>query len=301
MAETQDSQALVLARTRRWAARDFLALLKMRQTVLLLITAVGAYVLTLPHAMRWGEFALGMTALLGAIGGATALNMVFDRDIDARMARTRRRPLPSGALPVPAALAFGLGVTLPGLLLAWLLDPAFGALVSLGFALDVGVYTLWLKRRTPFSILWGGFSGGMPALAARTLALGYVDLVGILLAVAVVLWIPAHILSLASRHASDYAEAGVPVWPNVYGIRATHRVIAGATALNVATLVYAGTLLAIRPAAMIGLAATGLSLFALALASLIRPTGRNNWRLFKFASIYMFLSFTLLTLGTVIA
>jgi protoheme IX farnesyltransferase len=280
--------------------RDLVALLKMRQTVLLLVTAVGAYALTLPTAMHWGHLALATAALFLAIGGATALNMVFDRDVDAAMARTAGRPIPSGTLPARTALWFGLAVSLPGLLLAWVLRPLFGALVTLGFVLDAGVYTAWLKRRTPHSILLGGISGGIPALAARTLALGRVDLVGILLAAAVVLWIPAHILSLTIRQSGDYRAAGIPVWPNVYGVRATQRLIAAGCVLNSMTLIVCGYLLSIGTEVLAALALSGVALIVLAATSLVRPSDRNNWRLFKLASIYMALSFALLTLGAVV-
>jgi protoheme IX farnesyltransferase len=297
MDKLHESQALALSPSGRVSARDLLALLKMRQTILLLITGVSAYALTLPGAIGWGELALGTLALFASIGGCTALNMVFDRDIDAVMGRTTARPLPAGRLTIPAAIVFGLALLVPGLSLAWLLQPLFGLIVTLGFALDFGVYTLWLKRRTPFSILWGGLSGGMPALAGRTLALGHVDLVGVLLASAVLLWIPAHILSLSARHADDYRRAGVPVWPNAYGLRATYRLIAAATVLNVLVLALAGILLAIHPLAWAGLGLIGAGLGVLAVVSLIRPSDQNNWRLFKFASMYMLLSFAFLTLG----
>ncbi|MGB9594300.1 MAG: UbiA family prenyltransferase, partial [Anaerolineae bacterium] len=210
------------------------------------------------------------------------------------------RPLAEGRLSLAAAVAFGAGLAAAGLLTAWLLQPLFGLIVTAGFALDFGVYTLWLKRRTPTSILWGGLSGGMPALAGRSLALGKVDTVGVLLAFAVLLWIPAHILSLSTRHADDYARAGVPVWPNVYGLRATYRLIAVATMLNVAVLQVAGVLLSLSPAVLIVLGAFGAALLALALVAWTRPSDRHSWRLFKFASVYMLVSFALLTLGAIV-
>jgi len=175
--------------------------------------------------------------------------------------------------------------------------PLFGFIVTAGFALDFGVYTLWLKRRTPTSILWGGLSGGMPALAGRSLALGHIDLVGVLLALAVLLWIPAHILSLSTRHADDYRRAGIPVWPNVYGLRATYRLVAAATILNVLVLQLAGFLLLLGPAVLAALGAVGAALLAFSLIAWARPSDANTWRLFKFASMYMLSSFALITLG----
>lgn len=300
MYNPHDTQTLTLASSRSSLLRDLFALTKFRQTLLLLITGVCAYALTLPGAIRWGELTLSAFALWASISGCTALNMVADRDIDAAMQRTTRRPLAAGRLSPSIAIAFGVSLSVAGLLTAWVLNPLFGLIVTAGFVLDLGVYTLWLKRRTPMSILIGGLSGGMPALAGRSLALRHVDVVGILLAAAVLLWIPAHILSLSTRYAEDYARARVPVWPNVYGFRATYRLVAMATVLNIAVLQLAGALLALGTAALIALGAFGAVLLAFALIAWAHPSDANTWRLFKFASVYMLVSFMTLTLGTIL-
>jgi len=297
MSNVRDARMLALAPSRLARLRDLFALTKLRQTLLLVATGICAYALTLPDAIRWGELALATAALLASIGGCTALNMVIDRDIDAAMGRTAKRPLPAGLLSPSAAVAFGVSLSVPGLLLAWVIQPLFGFIVTAGFALDFGVSTLWLKRRTPTSILWGGLSGGMPALAGRSLALGHIDLVGVLLALAVLLWIPAHILSLSTRHADDYRRAGIPVWPNVYGLRATYRLVAAATILNILVLQLAGFLLLLGPAVLAALGAVGAALLAFSLIAWARPSDANTWRLFKFASMYMLSSFALITLG----
>lgn len=270
------------------------------QTLLLLVTGVCAYALSRPGQVQWQVLVGGGLALLGSIGGCTALNMVLDRDIDARMGRTTQRPLPAGLLNVRSAVVFGLLLAVPGLLLAWLLAPLFGLIVSAGFFIDLVIYTLWLKRRTPLSILWGGLSGGMPALAGRVLATSQIDTVGLLLAAGVLLWIPAHILTLATHHASDYQAAGVPVWPNVWGLAATRRLVATATLLDVALLGLAGGLLAIHPVTLGIMWLLGVALAALAVIALLRPSQQLNWLIFKFASLYMLGAFVCLTIGTVV-
>lgn len=299
---TTNVLARVASPARRWAqtARAYLALTKPLQTLLLLVTAICAYVLSRPSAIAWGELAAAALALTGAIAGCTVLNMILDRDIDAQMGRTARRPLPAGRIGVRAALIFGLALSVPGLALAWILSPLFGFIGSLGFGIDLGVYTLWLKRRTPLSILWGGISGSMPALAGRALALGRVDLVGILLAAGVLCWIPVHILTLATHYAREYCLAGVPVWPNVYGPTATRRMIALAALLDVAVLGTAGWLLGIHPITLSVLAVLGAGLFGLSVVVLIRPTERLNWVLFKYASLYLLGAFISLTVGTLL-
>lgn len=297
MSDIRDTRALTLAPSRLAHLRDLFALTKSRQTLLLLITGVCAYALTVPGAILWHELTLAAIGLTASIAGCTALNMVIDRDIDAAMGRTANRPLAEGRLSPLAALVFALSLSIPGLALAWLVKPLFGLIVTAGFALDFGVYTVWLKRRTPASILWGGLSGGMPALAGRALALGQIDAIGVLLALAVLLWIPSHILSLSTRHANDYREAGVPVWPNVYGFRATYRLIAGTTILNVIVLQLAGFLLALSGPMLAALAASGAALLMMSLIAWARPSAANTWRLFRSASIYMLISFAMLTLG----
>ena len=106
------------------------------------------------------------------------------------------------------------------------MSPVYGDVVFAGLFFDVVVYTTWLKRRTPYSIIIGGLSGGMPALAGRALGVGGIDGVGILLALAVLFWIPTHIMTFSIRHADDYRRAGVPTFPARYGVGITHVLIA---------------------------------------------------------------------------
>ncbi len=301
--EDSDLEARELAAERGHAARmgAYLALTKQKQTVLLLVTGVGAYALTLPGAVDWVVLGLGALALWLSVSGCTVLNMVLDRDIDAKMARTSARPLPMGEVSVRAATVFGLALSAPGLALAWSLGAVFGAVVTAGFAIDFIVYTAWLKRRTPYSILIGGLSGGMPALAGRALALGRVDLVGVLLAAGVLFWIPAHILTLAMRRADEYRAAEVPAWPSVYGPTATRRLIAGSSVLGAITLMAAGYLLRVPVPALAALGVLGATLIALAVGGLVRPSDRHDWLLFKAASVYMAASFGCLVAGAAFA
>ena len=279
---------------------DYIALVKIRQTALLLITGFCAYTLTRGLPFDPVE-AVGMIGgLLLSVSGCTALNMLIDRDIDARMGRTKNRPLAAGRMRLLDGALFGGLLSLAGLALSFALDWRFGVVIALGFAFDLLVYSLWLKRRTPLSIIFGGVSGGMPVLAGRVLALGRVDGVGILLAGSILLWIPSHILTLALRHADDYRRAGVPVWPNVYGPRATRTVIAGANLLNALALAICAFLLRVHPLALALLLTASLGMSGLALRQLAVPTDRRNWILFKFASIYMLASSLLLTAGTLV-
>lgn len=300
MASDSDTTVAVADAQRVPAVAAFVSLTKPKQTALLLATGIGAYVLTASPHLEWARLGLGIAALALAVSGCTALNMVLDRDIDAKMGRTARRPLPNGDMSAISALVFALTLSVVGLALAWSLSVVFGAVVSAGFFFDLVIYTMWLKRRTPLSIVFGGISGGMPALAGRALALGRLDAVGALLAAGVVLWIPAHILTLSTRYQTEYDAAGVPVWPGVFGPDATRRVVAVGTMLSTVVLTAAGVIERISPVALVALVGIGAVLDVMAIAALFRPSESRNWMLFKTASVYMLAAFACLTFGAVL-
>ncbi len=287
-------------RLRRSPVAAYLELTKPRQTALLMTTAAGAYLMAATDGVSWAVFVSAMFAMCAAVSGSTALNMAFDRDIDARMSRTAARPIPAGEIAPAAALVFGIALSTVGVAVSWVLDPLYGLIIIAGLGFDVVVYTMWLKRRTPASILVGGISGGMPALAGRALATGSLDAVGFLLAAGVVLWIPAHILTLATRHAAEYEAAGIPVWPSVYGADRTRRLVAAATLGAVVVLVLAGVVQRITPLALVGLGFAGTLMTGLAFWTVIAPSERKNWVLFKAASAYMLFAFVCLTAGSVL-
>jgi len=296
-----DTPTLAAREQRVPSLAAYIALTKPKQTALLLATGIGAYVLTASPLMNWERFGAGMVSLALAVSGCTVLNMVLDRDIDAMMGRTSARPLPVGEVNVYGATVYGVAVSVAGVGIAAMLSPLFGAVVGCGFFFDIVVYTMWLKRRTPLSILFGGISGGMPALAGRALALGRIDTVGLLLAAGVVLWIPSHILTLSTRYAGEYDDAGIPVWPVVFGADASRRFVAVATILAAAVLTTAGVLERIAPVTLIGLVVLGAGVSALGFAALVSPSDRRNWLLFKAASAYMLGAFTCLTLGAILS
>lgn len=232
-----------------------------------------------------------MLALTGslflAISGSTILNMWYDRDIDAKMSRTAKRPLPSGDVSPQEALRLGLIFAVAGVGWAVALDALYGLIVFAGLFFDVVVYTIWLKRRTPWSIIWGGISGGMPVLAGRALGMGQIEWVGVALALAVLFWIPTHIMTFSLRYREDYAGAGVPTFPAVYGVQTTHIIIAISSilaALMIGLSAY-GIGLTIGYLRLIAVLSAGLLL--LAIRSATTSSERLNFGLFKYASLYM--------------
>jgi protoheme IX farnesyltransferase len=280
--------------------RGYWALTKSRQTLLLLATSVAGYLSARPRSASLVEAVLMLLGLSAAISGTTALNMVFDRDIDAQMERTAGRPLPSGVLSPGEARLFGGGLVAAGLGIAFSTDVIFGSVVLSGVIFDLLVYTIWLKRRSPWSILFGGISGGMPILAGRSLGIGRVDELGLLLALAVLTWIPAHIMTLTMKYADDYRQAGVPTWPNVYGFGSARRFIALANALWILSLIGAGWLLRISSHSLGLLGISGFVMLALSLWTIWRPSTQLNYVLFKLASIHMLGSMILITLGALL-
>lgn len=277
--------------------RLYLQLIKSLQTALLLVTAAAGYISGCCFNLTAASLAAMLGSLFLAVSGSTVLNMVWDRDIDARMGRTARRPLPAGLICAREGWLLGGALTGAGLLWAAAIQPGFALVVLAGVVFDVLVYTMLLKRRTPHSIIIGGLSGGMPVLAGRVLAAGRLDAVGVLLALGVLLWIPTHILTFSIKYQHDYARAGVPTFPAVYGVTVTRRLIALSTLLAVSVFFTAGHLIGLSLPLLAGLGLLGALLTALVTISILRPHPRLNFVLYKGASVYMLASMLLLIIG----
>ncbi len=274
--------------------RLYWPLIKYSQTSLLMITGLAGY-MTARCPVTHLSTMLGLfLSLFLTISGSTILNMWYDRDIDAKMPRTSKRPLPAGLVTPQEVLRLGLIVSLIGTAIAVAMDPLYGLIIFGGLFIDVVLYTIWLKRKTAWSIIWGGISGGMPILAGRALGIGAVDWIGIALMFAILFWIPTHILTFSMRYREDYKLAGVPTFPSTYGDFFTRNTIAISSVLG---------------AIVIGIAAYGIGtswgflrlmgvlsggLLALAIASVIKPSETVNFGLFKYASLYMFSAMILL-------
>ena len=155
-------------------------------------------------------------------GGANAVNMYMDRDIDDRMARTRLRPIPSGRMNSSSVLAFGVALaTAATFLFAYFVNVVSAALALAGFYFYVFIYTRWLKRTTPQNIVIGGAAGAFPPLVGWAAVTGTVDLVAVYLFLIIFYWTPPHFWALALLKQRDYSKAGVPMAPLVWGERET--------------------------------------------------------------------------------
>jgi protoheme IX farnesyltransferase len=272
------------------------SLIKSLQTSLLLATGLAGYMTVRCPITHWTTILSITGSLFLAISGSTVLNMWYDRDLDGRMLRTRRRPLPAGRVSSKEALALGLVLSAAGVGWSLALDKLFGGIIIVGFLFDVVIYTIWLKRRTPWSIVWGGISGGMPILAGRALGVGSMDWIGLLLALAVLLWIPTHILTFSMRHFNDYQMANIPTFPSCYGFKATRLVIAASSLFAATAIGLAALGIGITWGYLRVLIVLSCGMLGLALGSLARPSERTNFGLFKYASLYMLSAMVLLIL-----
>jgi protoheme IX farnesyltransferase len=273
------------------------SLIKSLQTGLLLLTGLAGYMSARCPVTTW-QTLLGLTgSLFLAISGSTVLNMWYDRDIDAKMGRTAKRPIPSGQINPPEAFIFGLTLALLGVGWAAALDPLYGLIVFAGLFFDVVIYTIWLKRRTPWGIVWGGIAGGMPILAGRALGIGHIDWISLLLALAILFWIPTHILTFSMRYYEDYKRAGIPTFPSTYGFRATRMAIAFSTIAAALMIAAAAIGVGMDWGYLRLLGVLSMGLFFLAITAIARPSKRVNFGLFKYASLYMLISMLLLVVG----
>jgi protoheme IX farnesyltransferase len=279
--------------------QQYWALIKSLQTGLLLSTGLAGYMSARCPLFNLPTLLSAAGSLLLAISGSTVLNMWYDRDIDARMLRTCQRPLASGELRSGEALLFGILLSLSGVGWALILSPLFALVIFAGLFFDVFIYTIYLKRRTAWSVVWGGISGGMPILAGRSLATGQIDTIGLLMSLAVLFWIPTHIMTFNMRYFDDYTQAGIPTFPSTYGFPKTRVTISLSSLLAAASMGTAIIRLGMSFGCLTLFAALSGGLFFLVLASLIKPSDRVNFGLFKYASLYMFGSMLLLILTAV--
>jgi len=274
---------------------DYVALMKPRVMSLVVFTAFVGLVIAPGHLHP----VIGLTALLciavGA-GAAGALNMWYDADIDARMARTAARPIPAGRVAPGEALAFG--VTLAGfsvVVLGLLVNLIAAALLAFTIAFYVLVYTMWLKRTTPQNIVIGGAAGALPPMIGWAATTGGVAIEPVVLFLIIFFWTPPHFWALSLYRCEDYARAGVPMLPVVAGEAETRRQILLYTLLlaplGVAPwlLGYAGPLYGVVAVA------TGAALIALALRVRAERQGyAASKQMFAFSILYLFLLFAML-------
>ena len=273
---------------------DYLALLKPRVMSLVVFSGIAGLAVA-PGSLHPLLAAVAILCIAVGAGAAGAVNMWYDRDIDAVMERTRRRPIPAGRVVPEEALTFAtilglFSVMLMGLAVNW----AAAALLALAIGFYVFVYTAWLKRRTPQNIVIGGAAGAFPPMIGWAAVTGSVSLESIALFLLIFFWTPPHFWALALYREGDYAKAGVPMLPVVAGAAATKRQI----------LIYSLILLPLGLApALLGTAGPvygavallmGLGFVGLAWRVLRERGERAPKQLFGYSILYLFVLFGVL-------
>jgi heme o synthase len=273
----------------------YLPLIKSLQTSLLLLTGIAGY-LSANFEINLSNFWQMIPSLFFAIAGSTILNMWWDQDIDKKMKRTHNRPTSAGQVTSKEVFLLGMIFSVVGVGWALMINELYGMVVFAGLFFDVVVYSMWLKRRTCWSIVWGGISGAMPIIAGRVLGIGRFDLIGIYLGLAILLWIPTHTLTYSIKFCDDYKNAGVPTFPETYGVKATRATVAISAVLAALFIGWASILINLNAGLLSAIAVLTAILLVLAFATLRIHTDRMNYILFRYASIYMLCAMAILSL-----
>jgi len=283
----RDTGAATRART---LVADYVELTKPKvQTLLLLTTVTTMEVAGSPPASK-----IALTCLGGYLsaGGAGAVNHFYDRDIDARMRRTASRPIPAGRISPRAALIYGCSLAALSFLLLSLTVNVLAASLALGgFVGYVGVYTVWLKRRTPHNIVIGGAAGAMPPLVGWAAARGSLSWTALYLFAIVFYWTPPHFWSLSLLMKDEYAKARVPMMPVIRGEHETRRQIVLYTLLLYAISQLPFCAHAFGGLYLVSSMALGCAFIAAALLLYRRADRRAALRLYLFSLLYLALLF----------
>ena len=298
IASQSDAASPVLIGDYAAGPAEYLALLKPRVMSLVVWTALAG-LLVAPTAIHPVIALASLLAIAAGAGAAGALNMWWDADIDALMARTRLRPIPAGLIEPRQALFFGLTLALIAVLtLALAANLLAAALLAFTIFFYVVIYTMWLKRSTPQNIVIGGAAGALPPVVGYAAATGSVTLDSLTLFAIIFIWTPPHFWALALVKSGDYARAGVPMLPNVKG--------ASRTRLEILIYTLALIPLGATPwltgvgGALYGAVAVVAGLVMGAMAARVfrvRDGARANkaaMQLFAFSIVYLFLLFSAL-------
>ena len=273
---------------------DYLALLKPRVMTLVVFSGfAGLY--AAPGTLHPFLAAVAVLCIAVNAGAAGAINMWYERDIDAMMDRTRGRPLPRGKMAPQEALAFGVVLTLLSVMLMGMaLNWVAAGLLALANAFYVFVYTIWLKRRTPQNIVIGGAAGAFPPMIGWAAVTGGVDLHSLVLFALIFFWTPPHFWALALYARIDYAKAKVPMLPVVAGRAATKRQILVYSLILAPLGVVPAFIGTAGPVYGAVAAVMGVCFVLLSLAVLRAEDDRPARQLFGFSILYLFVLFTLL-------
>ncbi len=243
------------------------------------------------------QLVVGFAAIFLGSAGAEVLTNYHDRDIDGVMKRTKNRPIPSGRISPRAALAFGLVASVLSVVLAYWFNWLAAFFMLFGLVDNVGVYSLWLKRRSWLNIILGGVSGGMPVLVGYAAVAGTISWLAIFMCAMVVVWIPTHIWSLSIKLKSEYKEAGVPMLPVIVNERLATVCIAVTSALLAVFSFAVFLVTSVSIPYIVVASAAGAVIMGYSLKLTVDRTEKTAWTLFKLSSPYLTVIFTVLVLN----
>jgi len=287
-------------------AGAYVALTKPRIIELLLVTTLPTMVVA---ARGWPSIGLMAATLVGgafAAGGANAMNMVVDRDIDKVMHRTRNRPLVTGAMTPAAAAVFACALEVVAFVELWLAVNLLSAVLALAAtAFYLGIYTLWLKRRSSQNIVIGGAAGAVPVLVGWSAVTGSLSWTPLILFAIIFIWTPPHFWALAVRYREDYQAAHVPMLPAVSTMRHTtgeivvYTVALVAVSIALAPVAHLGVVY-LASAAVLGAVFLWMAGALWRLARLGRATERDAMRLFGYSITYLTLLFVAMAVDVLV-
>ncbi len=286
--------------------RTYISLMRPGVIPLLLVPTIASMLIAaVQHPPKESLLGLILLTSLGGIlatGGAHTINQYLDRDIDARMKRTRKRPIVTGVVSPNKALAFGIGLTVVAVLELWLTVNFLAAALSLaGNLFYVFVYTLWLKRSSTQNIVIGGAAGAVPPLVGWAAVTGSLELPAILFFAIIFFWTPAHFWALALVRHEEYAAAGVPMLPVVRGEAVTRRgILEYAVLLLIATMV-PFALHALSWLYLVTALGLGLIFVRRAVGLMQTYTPARAWKLFKFSNTYLALLYLVMVVDRLLA
>jgi protoheme IX farnesyltransferase len=267
--------------------------MKLRVVELLLITTVPTMVLAEQGWPSWGLVAITLIGGTLAAGGANAINMVIDRDIDALMDRTKTRPLVTGLIQPRDAMIFALALEAVAFAILWAGANLLAACLALSATLFyVFVYSLWLKRTSRQNIVIGGAAGAVPVLVGWAAVQNSLAWEPFILFTAIFLWTPPHFWALAIRHADEYKAAGVPMMPSVATMKQTVRQMFVYTVLLTATTLILGPVANLGLTYMISAVVLGLGFIASTIDLGRNPSASRAMRVFGFSITYVTVLFT---------
>jgi protoheme IX farnesyltransferase len=272
-------------------ARDMIALTKPRIISLLLLTTVAP--MFVAGSPTWLTVIIVLIGGYLMAGGANAVNMYLDRDIDTQMSRTRLRPIPSGRMGPRAVLAFGIALaTAATYILARFTNVLTAILALAGFYFYVFVYTRWLKRTTPQNIVIGGAAGAFPPLVGWAAMTGSIDLTAVYLFLIVFFWTPPHFWALALLKQRDYGRARVPMAPLVWGERETMHQMLWYNVILIALTLLPFTFGAFGLIYLVAALILGGTLLIGILRIMTTPEWtKPAWQVYKFSLLYLALLF----------